>query len=268
MTDTATIVPGAPVWIDISVTDLERSKRFYAAVLGWEFTDSDPEQYGGYVNATRDGKLVAGMAPPMEGMPEPPHVWSTYLAVTDSQATEKAITAAGGSTIYGSMQLEDLGVMGMYADVTGASFGTWQAGSHTGFEAPGAPGSLAWSEAMVGDFASGKEFYSQVFGWTYQDMSAEGMEYAIFTAPGDPAGMTGGIGRVDEGEAPYWSAVFQVEDTDAAAQRVVDAGGTVTTEPFDFEFGRLAIATGPDGESFALITDPPEDANPGDTTQE
>lgn len=195
------------------------------------------------------------MAPPMEGMPEAPHFWTTYLAVEDSAATEEKITAAGGSTMMSSMEVGPFGTMGIYADPTGAVFGTWQPASHAGFELSGEPGSVAWSEGMVGDFERGKAFYTEVFGWTYQDMSSGDMSYAIFTTPGDDSGMTGGIGA-ERGQRPYWAVTFGVEDTDAAAQRVRDAGGQVVVEPYDFEFGRLAVATGPDGEPFAIMHDP------------
>ncbi|HSP61130.1 MAG TPA: VOC family protein, partial [Ornithinimicrobium sp.] len=61
---------------------------------------------------------------------------------------------------------------------------------------------------------------------------------------------------VGAGEGPYWSVVLQVADTDEAVARVRDAGGRVTTEPFDSEHGRIAEATGPDGERFALLAPP------------
>ena len=245
---------GAPCWVDLSVSDIERSKQFYAQVFGWNYTGGEAE-FGGYVNATKDGRTVIGMAPPMEGVEVGGHVWTTYLAVEDAGLTEEKIRAAGGTVHMGAMQVGPFGTMGVYSDPTGASFGTWQPAGHGGFALWGDPGSVAWSEAMVGDFEAGKTFYTDVFGWTYQDMSAEGMEYAIFTTPGDESGMTGGIGKEAE-QAPYWSVVFGVEDCDAAAQRVRDAGGQIVVEPFDFEFGRLAIATGPDGEPFGIIHDP------------
>lgn len=47
---------------------------------------------------------------------------------------------------------------------------------------------------------------------------------------------------------------FQVDDVDAAADRIREAGGTTTREPSDFEYGRMAVATGPDGELFAVMT--------------
>lgn len=244
---------GAPAWADISVSDIERSQAFYARVLGWDFEGGDPE-FGGYVNATVDGKVVAGLAPPMPGQPEAPHAWTVYLAVEDGAAVADRITEAGGATIVPPMQVGPFGTMGVFADPTGAVFGTWEPAAHSGFGVSEVPGSVNWTEAMVGDFERGKEFYTTVFGWNYQDMSDEGMKYAIFSTVGDQDAQAGGIGEVEAEEQPYWSVVFQVESTDAAAQRVVEAGGAVTVEPFDFEFGRLAVCTGPDGEQFAVIT--------------
>lgn len=257
MTERTTPWPvGAPAWVDISVTDIDRSRAFYAAVLGWDYSGGEAES-GGYVNATVGGKVVAGMAPPMPGndLEQTPHVWTTYLAVDDSAAAEEQITAAGGSVVLTSTEVGRFGTMGIYADPTGAVFGTWRPASHQGFELSGDPGAVAWSEAMVGDFEQGKKFYTDVFGWTYEDMSGGGMQYAIFTAPGDEAGMTGGIGAEQE-QQPYWSVVFAVDGTDEAVQRVRDAGGGVVVEPFDFDHGRLAICSGPDHEPFGLITEP------------
>lgn len=244
---------GAPAWVDITVTDIERSQEFYRAVLGWDYSGGEAE-FGGYRNATVAGKVVAGMAPPMEGQEDGPHFWTVYLAVDDSEGVAQRITDAGGSTMLPPMQAGPFGTMGIFADPTGAVFATWQPHSHGGFELDGEPGSVAWTEAMVGDFERGKRFYTDVFGWTYEDLSGDGMEYAIFTTPGDEAGMTGGIGRVDAEEAPYWSVVFAVDGTDEAVHRVRDIGGGVLVEPFDFEHGRLAVVTGPDGEPFGLIT--------------
>lgn len=50
-----------------------------------------------------------------------------------------------------------------------------------------------------------------------------------------------------------WSVAFQVDDVDAA-NRIRDADGTITEELSDFEYGRMAVATGPDGELFVVMT--------------
>ena len=134
-------------------------------------------------------------------------------------------------------------------------FGTWQSGQHTGYDVANEPGAVTWCEAMVGDFEAGKAFYTEVFGYTYTDMSAEGMAYAMFSVP-EGEQPAGGIGH-ESGRPPYWSVTFEVDGTDAAVQRVLDNGGTVIAEPFDFEYGRIAIVAGPDGEPFGVITSAP-----------
>ncbi|HSP59707.1 MAG TPA: VOC family protein, partial [Ornithinimicrobium sp.] len=221
---------GAPAWIDLSVTDLGRSKAFYRDVLGWDYTGGEAE-FGGYLNATVEGLAVAGMAPPMEGMPEPPHVWTVYVMVEDSDAVAQAVVAAGGTTLMPPMAVGPFGTMALHADPTGAGFGTWQPGSHQGFEAYDVPGAVAWTEAMVGDFDRGRRFYADVFGWTYTDLSEGTMRYAVAQVPGDDREGSAGLGLVAEDEDPFWSVVFQVADTDATAERVRAAGGRVTTEP-------------------------------------
>ena len=66
----------------------------------------------------------------------------------------------------------------------------------------------------------------------------------------------GGLGLETE-RPPYWSVTFEVDGTDAAVARVLENGGGVILEPFDFEYGRLAVVTGPDGEPFGMITSAP-----------
>lgn len=244
---------GRPAWVDLSVTDADRSREFYRAVFGWEFTDSEAE-YGGYFNALVEGEPVAGMAPPMEGMDEPPHVWTTYLAVTDSTVAGAKIESAGAQAVFPPMEVGPFGTMALYLDPTGATFGTWQPGTHTGFNVVDVHGAPGWHEVMVGDFEAGQAFYADVFGYTYQDYSTDEMPYAMFSAPGDEM-PSGGIGH-DADTPPGWGIVFTVDDTDAAAAAVKANGGAVTTEPFDFQYGRIAVCTGPDGESFSLIQPP------------
>ena len=244
--------PGTPCWVDISVPDLPRSQGFYSAVLGWEFTEGT-EEFGGYTTALANGRSAAGMSPPMPGAEAAPTFWTVYLASADASATEAAITAAGGQVIAPTMTVGDLGAMGIYADPTGAVFGTWQSGAHTGYDIANEPGAVAWCEAALGDFDAGKSFYTAVFGYSYHDMSGPGMTYAMFSVPGGdrPAGGLSGPGP---DRPPSWSVTFEIADVDAAATRAEVNGGAILRAPFDFEFGRLALVSGPDGEPFGLMT--------------
>jgi len=72
---------GAPCWIDLTSSDIERAQDFYGTVFGWTFESAGP-QYGGYVNAAKDGHPVAGL---MANRPESqtPDNWAIYCCVLD-----------------------------------------------------------------------------------------------------------------------------------------------------------------------------------------
>jgi predicted enzyme related to lactoylglutathione lyase len=248
-------LPGTPCWVDLTAGDLARTQAFYSAVLGWSYTDSDPESFGGYCNALIGGDPVAGLSPTMPGLDDVPHVWSVYLASDDLSATGATAEAAGAQPMFPPMELGPLGSMGMWIDPTSAAFGVWQSGLHTGFNVTGVHGSVAWNDLMTGDYEAARAFYATTFGYTYSDIGMEGMRYCMFTVPGGeyPAGGLGEITPAGAGPSA-WSVCFQHDDVDAVGEVVIAHGGTVTTEPYDFEFGRLIGLTGPDGEQFQLIT--------------
>lgn len=244
---------GTPCWVDITVGDLARSQSFYTAVLGWEFEESNPE-FGGYTNAHLGGRRVAGMSPPMAGM-DWPHVWSTYFATDDIDATAAAATGAGAQQVFDPMEIGDSGRMGTWVDPGGVAFGAWESREHTGYDAHNEHGAVGWIDLASAGLDASKTFYAQVLGLTYTDMSMPGMSYVMFTPPGAerPAG---GMGEAQPGDdrGPRWCVTFEVDDVDAARQRTLDHGGGTTSEPYDFEYGRVAGVTGPDGEEFFLMT--------------
>jgi predicted enzyme related to lactoylglutathione lyase len=85
---------GAPCWVDLMTSDIERSRAFYCQLFGW--TAEEPaEEFGGYLNFTKNGVPVAGCmaSQPGSGMPD---AWSVYLAADDTRKTLDAATANGG----------------------------------------------------------------------------------------------------------------------------------------------------------------------------
>ncbi|MFF0943871.1 VOC family protein [Kocuria sp. CPCC 205300] len=246
---------GTPCWVDLMASDLERTQNFYRDVLGWAFSESQPE-YGGYCNALVEGDVVAGLSPTMEGMEDAPHVWSVYLATDDIAADAATAGDAGATQVYEPMEVGPFGSMGVWVDPTGAEFRMWQAHEHIGFGRVEEPGAVAWCDLMTGDPSAARDFYAKIFGYTYQDIGDDSMPYALFTVPGGdrPAGGMGGP-VPDAGDAqPGWGVAFQVENVDEAAERVRRAGGSISAEPSDFEYGRMAVAAGPDGEVFVVMT--------------
>ncbi len=52
---------------------------------------------------------------------------------------------------------------------------------------------------------------------------------------------------------PHWDVYFAVVDTDAAAARVAELGGSVLMPAMDIEPGRFAVVADPTGAVFNII---------------
>jgi uncharacterized protein len=245
---------GTPCWVDISVPDLEKARKFYGELLGWT-TEVGAAEFANYTNASVDGRLVAGLVPQQDAAQ--PVAWTTYLATEDAAATEAKVQAAGGLVMMPVMDVSGVGKMGIYADPAGAVFGIWEAGTHKGVQLANVPGALAWNENMSAAFEENQKFYAEVFGYSYDDMSAEGFQYATFATTGDAAG---GIGALPSGSMAgtpaVWTVYFGVADTDATVAKAKELGGSVVDEPQDTPFGRLARLTDDQGAVFCVISVP------------
>lgn len=122
----ATFQAGAPCWLDLMTSNAEGAKAFYGPLLGWEFQAGDQELYGGYVTAWLNGKPVAGIMQKQPEQSDFPDLWSTYLGSTDAEATLRAVSEAGGSVLFGPLDVPAQGFMGMVQDPSGAAIGVWQ----------------------------------------------------------------------------------------------------------------------------------------------
>ncbi|MGY1609161.1 MULTISPECIES: VOC family protein [unclassified Geodermatophilus] len=237
---------GTPCWVDYGAADVEAAKSFYGSLLGWEWTADSPE-FGGYVNALKDGRQAAGLGPLMEPGASPS--WTTYFAASDAAATCDRIRAAGGTVVVEPMEVGPMGTMVVARDPQGNQFGLWQAGTHTGAEVHNEPGSLAWNDAAVDDPAAAQAFYSAVFGFRFDELEGMG-GYATFATDERPLG---GLGGVTPGAPKGWTTCFSVASTDETVAAVEAAGGKVTMAAQDTEFGRFAVVTDPWGAAFSVM---------------
>lgn len=247
---------GTPCWVDLGVGDIPKATAFYSSVLGWDAQPGPPEA-GGYAVALSGGRAAAGIGPKM-GPAEAPVMWLAYLASDDADATARKITQAGGTVAAAPMDVMDIGRMAVAVDPAGAVFGIWQGAKHIGAGVANEPGALTWTEHFsrdTGSFEKAKAFYAAVFGYAYDDHSAEGFTYATLKLDGREVG---GIGvyppGTPESTPAAWGTYFGTADTDAAVAAVVKAGGKVLHEPSDSPYGRMAIVADNQGAVFNLIS--------------
>ncbi len=118
------------------------------------------------------------------------------------------------------------------------------------------PGTFCWVELGTTDQDAAKKFYSELFGWSVNDfpMGPEGV-YTMFQLKGRDVAAAYKLGeeQLSLGIPPNWGLYVSVEDADASAKAIAEAGGSLMVEPFDvFEFGRMAVAKDPTGAIFSI----------------
>lgn len=243
---------GEPCWADVTAPDVEAAKRFYASVLGWEYSESG-ETYGNYVNCAKNGKGVAGISPPQPGSDAPP-AWNLYLWSNDVAATAKSIEQGGGQVLMEPFEVPEMGRMTFAFDPGGAAFGVWEPIGHRGSALFGEPGALAWAELNARDTAAVDSFYPNLFGYEAEQVGDGTFDYVVWKLDGQPAaGRQKMEGEQWAGLPPHWMVYFGTDDADAAAQRVTESGGQVRVPPFDSAYGRITVVSDPNGATFSLI---------------
>lgn len=255
MPEKTTHAPGTFCWIDLGTPDQDAAGEFYGALFGWTLKeDENAEQTGGYRTAQLDGKAVGGvMKLMMEGQPP---AWLNYVCVEDADATAARARAAGGQVFAEPMSVLDYGRMAVLADPTGAAFGIWQPGIHSGADVVSEPNAMSWSELGTRDPETAKRFYADVFGWSYEDKEYEGSGTytAIVLGEETVGGLLDITDRVPAEVPAHWLVYFAVEDADATIAEAKERGGEVPSGPFDIpEVGRIAVIKDPWGAFFAVI---------------
>jgi uncharacterized protein len=247
---------GAPIWIDLASSDVERSQAFYSAVFGWTFESAGPE-FGGYINAFSDGRPVAGLMhnDPQWGVPDG---WTTYLHTADIKATLDKAVAAGAITCTESspepMQVGDRGWMGMLSDPSGAFFGLWQPAGHRGFEVVNENGAPAYFQLTSREYAKARDFYRDVFGWQIETVSdTDEFRYSTANFEGEALlGLMDGTHDLAEGVPSNWFFFLGADDVDKTVALVLDNGGSVIRGAEDTPYGRLAAVADSTGAGFNL----------------
>jgi uncharacterized protein len=246
-------------WADLVTTDLDAATAFYTGLFGWETEDLPMPGGGGVYRffrlGGRDAAAAGTMPPEMAAQGIPSH-WNVWVAGDADQTVERA-TAAGGQVLMAPATLGPSGRLAVIADPSGAAIGVWQAGQHVGAGVVDEPGAMTWHEVNTRAFEANKGFYAQVFGWTAEPLDAPGINYALWKLDGRTVGGMLEMNEQWEGIPLSWMVYFATGDTDEAARRATELGGSVGAPPFDTGFGRIAVLVDPAGGHFSVVKPAP-----------
>ena len=255
MIEKTSYVPGTFCWVELGTSNADSAKAFYSKLFGWDVTDVPMGPDAFYTMFKIQGKDVA--AAYEQGEQEkgiPPH-WNSYISVDDADAIAAKVPLLGGKVLEEPFDVMDQGRMAVLQDVEGAVIRIWQPRKHIGAQLTHQPGTLAWNELVVHDEDKAREFYSQLFGWTYTIKEHNGYAYTTFMQ-GDV--MVAGLMKMvpEWGDMPaQWGPYFAVADCDKSVEQAKSLGGTILVEPKDIEgVGRFAVIQDPQGAFFSIIT--------------
>jgi predicted enzyme related to lactoylglutathione lyase len=244
--------PGTFSWADLTTTDQDAAKTFYAALFGWEIEDLPVSEGVVYSMARVGGKSVAAISPQPQMLRDAgaPPTWNSYVTVADVDATAARAQELGANLLSPPFDVMTAGRMAVVQDPQGAVFMVWQPRDNIGAQLVNAPGALCWNELATPDLDAAQAFYSGLFGWTTQPFEGSPTPYLMIQS-GDR--VNGGMRPLDPPQLPpHWLVYFAVDDLDAALARVEEHGGTKHAGPIELPMARIAVVADPQGAMFAL----------------
>jgi uncharacterized protein len=255
---------GVFCWVDLSTTDAEAAKTFYANLFGWEFEDLDTDMGTIYTMFKIDGYNVAGvsaMSPEMKEQGVPP-LWTSYISHTNVDAVAAKASESGGTIMFSPFDVMEEGRMALIQDPIGAMVGVWQPKNHIGAQLVNRANTLIWNELQARESDAAQAFYTAVFGWT------SSVDENGYVTHSQNSRRHAGMIPMDEtwGDIPSnWAVYFMVEDVAGTAAKVQELGGALLVPPSPAgDIGHFAVVQDPQGGAFSIIQfNGPVDPPPG-----
>ena len=119
--------------------------------------------------------------------------------------------------------------------------------------AMGRHGAFSWCELMTTDVQAAKQFYTDLLGWTTEEVP--GMAYTVVKT-GDVG--IGGIMAIPShaaGASPQWGIYITVDDVDATARKAQELGAKTLMPLTDIpNIGRFYTFQDPQGAAISIVT--------------
>ena len=245
---------GKFLWHDLLTDNVDLTRQFYSAVLGWTFENTvRPGDGGPYTLIKSGGAYVGGMVhleDPVDGNDY--SRWLGYLSVDDVPRAAATALESGGNVLVEPFAVPGIGKVAGIQDPQGAVLGIVRStvGDPDDSQPPGL-GQVLWNELVTTDDTLAAEFYAGIANFTSETISRRGGSYILLNA--------GSITRAGILQSPVsdlppaWITHFAVANPIAAASRAIQAGGKVLIEPSpEFRDGTLALLADPSGAMFMV----------------
>ena len=117
-------------WIDLTVTDAEGIRDFYAAVVGWQSDAVDMSDYQDFCMLPKDGEPAAGICHARGANAAIPPGWMIYITVENLDESLKQCEHLGGE-VLGEPRSMGKDRYCVIRDPSGATCALYQSGDKT-----------------------------------------------------------------------------------------------------------------------------------------
>ena len=120
-------------------------------------------------------------------------------------------------------------------------------------------GAFSWCELMTTDVDAARRFYTELLGWSTEEVSMSGMmagmTYTVVKAGGTEIGGIMPLPPQAAGALPHWGIYVTVQDVDATARHAEALGAKILVPPTDIpNVGRFCTFQDPQGAVISAIT--------------
>jgi uncharacterized protein len=237
-------------WVELPAGDPVAEKAFYQRLFGWGGEESQLPGDRVFMRLKRDDKVVGAIYTAPDGMPA--SAWLSYVAVGDAAATAARAGELGAKVLRGPEDVDELGIMALIQDPTGAVFAIWEGKAVKGAELVNAHGALTLNQLNTPDTDGATRFYSELFGWRVEKQEGTEDDYwGIFAGDRLNGGMM--VLPADAGAPPHWLVYFGHDDLGAASAAIGEGGGQVLIPEIEVPGGRIVVGQDPQGAVFGLF---------------
>ena len=248
--------PSGFIWYELLTSDTAAAKAFYDRVVGWNMSELPGLGAEPYTVLNVGKRGVGGLmtipADAAAGGLKPN--WAGYIYVDDVDAMATKTQRLGGKVMRAPADIPGVGRFAVVADPEGAMLNLFKPSGSGEPKPTPAPGDIGWHELHAGEWPKAFAFYHDMFGWQKGDtvdMGPMGTYQLVAMGPGPGGAM---FNSPAAAHARFWLFYFLVDDIDAAAKRLSDAGGTLTNGPHSVPTGDWIVhGRDPQGASFALV---------------
>ncbi len=251
-------VIGHIVWHDLLTTDVDKARKFYTDLLGWDYEVEHATEFvwtsgeADYPLILHEGEAHGGF---IEIEPDQQSHWLAFVAVDDVDAAVKRSRKLDGTIERTAFDIPGVGRSAVVRDPLGGLICPFVA-SH---DYPAPTGVFMREALFTMDIQRARVFYEGLFAWSSEQTDIGDLAFYSSFGSADDSPVAAALAIPEElNHAVQWVPYIGVADVDIVAEKAKSLGAKMMLPPSTMDdMGRYALLRDPTGALFGLLDSVP-----------